>query len=494
MGMKKFHVLRIFIIITLLLSASLLGSCGEKPPEMPDFSQYVIIRSDLASAEETKVYVSLKKYFLEYAGLDLKLATDWESDSATAPEYEIIVGDANRSEYTEFCEKLKQPERSCAYGMIGNKLIFHAADAEGLQDIVDKFAADILEDEPALSLHDGAVYEYIVSEQLVRADGNEVTSEMKNTIMWGVNAHNKGYMAYSEALAAEHIRLAAELGSRIYRINYNPRNAEMVNYITKIAGLCHDYDMKIMLVLDDMSGSPDEIYERMSYMANELDGIIDYFQLFNETDIWCSRKDDGTFYNVTNWTGMTTDYYNPERVEICIDKMRAAISAFRENAPEAQLVVNIGSRHYPMLDWYVEAGLEWDIIAFDIYDLDVWDHHAFFRSMEKRYPNYQFMVAECNYPANSGEFTEEEQAAWLTDFLKIMDSYESERMIAVMIYELMDEPNFESDGVRNGEAHFGIVNTNPDFTIGKPKAAYREVQKLLCGGECKLEKVYENVK
>ncbi len=86
---------------------------------------------------------------------------------------------------------------------------------------------------------------------------------------------------------------------------------------------------------------------------------------------------------------MTTDYYNPERVKVAVEK--------------------------------IEAGLEWDIIAFDIYALDLWDHHAFFRSMEERCPGYEFMVAECNSPANSGAFTDEQQAEWLTAFLKNMN-------------------------------------------------------------------------
>lgn len=306
-------------------------------------------------------------------------------------------------------------------------------------------------------------------------------SELKQNRMIGINAHHKGYPAYGEAYTETYIRMAADMGSTIYRINCNPTDDSTVKYIKDIAQSCHAYGMKIMLVLDRMDGTADAIYARMAYTAEQLADCIDYFQIFNETDIWCSLTDENKFYNISDWTGMSQGYYNPERVKICVEKMGSALSAFRKTAPEAKLVVNIGSRHYPMLDWYVKAGLSWDIIAFDIYDLDVWDHAQFFDEMAERYPGYDFMVAECNYPANSGPFTEEQQAEWLSSFLKILDDYESDRMIGIIIYELMDQPNYETDGKRNGESHFGIVRTNADYSPGEPKAAYRAVQKILLG-------------
>ena len=299
--------------------------------------------------------------------------------------------------------------------------------------------------------------------------------------MIGINVHHKGTRAYGEAYTETYIRLAAELGCTIYRINYNPTTPAMVSYIRNIIDSCHRCGMKVMLSLDNLHGTVTEIHDRMVYAAEQLSDCVDYFQLFNETDVWCAQTDENTFYDSSDWTGMSEGYYNPERVKICIEKMRAAISAFRETAPDAKLVVNIGSRHFPMLDWYIRAGLSWDIIAFDLYEIDFWNHAQFFDSMAERYPGYDFMVAECNYPSNDGPYTEEQQAEWLSRFLHIMDDYASDRMLAVIIYELMDQPNIESGDTWSGEAHFGIVNTNADYSPGEPKLAYRTVQKLLLG-------------
>ena len=171
--------------------------------------------------------------------------------------------------------------------------------------------------------------------------------------------------------------------------------------------------------------------------------------------------------------------------------MAAATETFRRVAPDAKLVINIGSRHYPMLDWYVEAGIDWDIIAYDIYDLDLWNHADFFAEMEERYGK-PYMVAECNYPANSGKYVESEQANWLRLFIEQMNNVNSVKLLAVIIYELMDESTIQEGDKWNGEAHFGIINTL-NGKPGEPKEAYRTVQKLLCGGEAEIKRVYEKI-
>ncbi len=101
----------------------------------------------------------------------------------------------------------------------------------------------------------------------------------------------------------------------------------MVSYIRSITASCHNYGMKVMLALDNMHGTEDEIYHRMVFTAEQLADCVDYFQIFNETDIWCAMTDNNKFYDSSDRTGMITGFYNPERVKICIKKMEAAISA-----------------------------------------------------------------------------------------------------------------------------------------------------------------------
>ena len=52
---------------------------------------------------------------------------------------------------------------------------------------------------------------------------------------WGIGGHNSAYPAYPERTYKEQVRLAAQMGCDIYRLNYNPTNMSMpfdCNYFT----------------------------------------------------------------------------------------------------------------------------------------------------------------------------------------------------------------------------------------------------------------------
>ena len=48
---------------------------------------------------------------------------------------------------------------------------------------------------------------------------------------WGIGGHNSAYPAYPERTYKEQVRLAAQMGCDIYRLNYNPTNMSMLNYL-----------------------------------------------------------------------------------------------------------------------------------------------------------------------------------------------------------------------------------------------------------------------
>lgn len=312
---------------------------------------------------------------------------------------------------------------------------------------------------------------------------------LKKSIKWGVNGHNKfSYPAYAGENAEKSLELAAELGCTIYRINYRPKNAEEVAYIRDVIHKCHALGMEVMLVLDygmnwgkEFLKDPDKLVSEVTYIGENLKDVVDYFQMFNETDIWCSGVEGG-YYNLTDPTGQTPGYFNPERVEIAVSLMKLALPALQAAAPNVKTCINFGVRHYPILDWYIEAGLKWDIIAIDNYE--IWDYYEFFHFLEERYPTYDLMVAECNYPALWGPYDDPDQkeAEWLEMFLNKMNDYDSDRLKAVFVYELLDQPEYEiKKGSYHGESHFGLVSLNDDNTIKAKKPAFDVVKKLYRG-------------
>ncbi|MCQ2431158.1 MAG: hypothetical protein MJ175_01000 [Clostridia bacterium] len=500
-------------LVVLLLFCIILGSvsCGEKTeggqtPEnkgdtimkAEDFAGYSIIRSDTAKGSESKISVGLRKAFSELAGVEVFVKTDWlEGDDSVVPT-EILIGKTNREQSSAFAAQCEAKGADCGYGMLDGKVVLWGRNDSALISCAEKFKADILGTEPFMTegeasvptLSEGCAYYYTCADKLLLADGSTPKSSLRNNILWGVNGHNKAHVPYTEDNTEDIIRLAAEMGSTIYRINYNPTNTEMLSYINGIIDLCHSYGMQVMMCMDWMGGTVEEITEHMTYMAENLKDRVEYFQIFNETDIWAAQTDEGTFYNASDWTGTKKDYYNPERVTICIEKVRAAVDAFHSAAPDAKLVINIGYRHYPILDWYVEAGIDWDIIGIDWYDLEGYSITKFLKSMEKRFPDHDLMICEFNIAANNGKYEEAEQSRWLKTFFDEMNRYDSSRLKAVIIYELLDETFIQTDDKWAGEAHFGIVNTGKDGSIGEPKEGYRTVQEMLTGGVCSTKTVY----
>lgn len=466
-----------------------------------DISDYAIIRSDFAGKDETAISVDLKQAFASAGYNDMAVRTDWIENENSVSEKEILMGNTNREESAEFSAYCEARSADCGYGLRNGKIVLYGKTVELLKCCEEKMKADLLGTAENLvlgetetpKLTEGSSFLYTCTKKMLLEDGSKPVSSLRDDILWGVNGHNKGHLPYTEENTDDIILLAAEMGSTIYRINYNPVDEAMLGYINSVIDRLHAYGMQVMLVLDNMYGTVEEISERMTYIAENLNGKVEYFQIFNETDIWCSLKDDGSFYNVSNWTGMTEEYYNPERVAICVEKVGAAVKAFRETAPDAKLVINIGSRHFPILDWYVKAGISWDIIAIDQYDLTTWNTPSFLKEMEERYPEYDFMIAEFNYPANSGKYVEEEQAYWLETFFKQMNDYGSSRLKAVIAYELMDESVIQTDESWNGEAHFGIVNTGDNGKPGTVKQGYRTLQNLLCGGICSEQTVFQRI-
>jgi hypothetical protein len=297
-----------------------------------------------------------------------------------------------------------------------------------------------------------------------------------SNILWGVNGHAWHYPAYRPNMD-EALELAAELGCKIYRINYKPTNEEQLALLSAYIDKIHAHGMKVLLVLDysmNYNGPLEQLAAAVTFIAKGLGNKVDYYQMFNETDCWACRDENG-YYDLTDPTGQSPSFFNPVRVKRAVELMKAALPALQKAAPGIPVCVNISVRHYPILDAYREAGLEWDIIGIDNYE--EWDYAAFFRFVKEHYEGYDLMVVECNYPALWGPFDDPDnkEADWLRMFLPKMEEYglESDHLKAVIIYEQLDQPIYEQErGSYHGESHFGLVHVDENNRIVGKRPAF----------------------
>lgn len=307
---------------------------------------------------------------------------------------------------------------------------------------------------------------------------------------WGIGGHNSAYPAYPERTYKEQVRLAAQMGCDIYRLNYNPTNLSMLNYLDKMVAEIQAYGMDVMLVMDDTSGTPQDVANRAKIVAGRYKkgskyGFIKYIQVFGEVDV-VALEQSGTTYV---YEGDKPEHYDPKVIDEWYAKFDAALSTIRSVNPDAKTVVSFSYLHYGFLLALLERGLEWDIIGPDWYQ----DMGPFSKLMDRikvAFPDHDFLICESNIMS-----TKNNADAPLSDWNWLLGEmhycYNEERIIGFLFYELFDELYFLDDpNVPSREAHFGFVTCSRDGVIGEPKPIFYAVQRML-GGDPNVRPTYK---
>lgn len=434
-----------------------------------DISLYRIVRADICTDSVTNTAIALRHGISDALGVELPLVTDWEEETP----YEIVVGKTTRAGSSE----------ECGWRVEDGRIFIGGADGADLSAVCEIFASDIAS-KSSLSDGDGENFSYVYNkyytngEPVMKTDYNELSY-----FSWGVNGHNRAYAAYPEAALEGQIETAARLGAKLYRFNFNPVTEADFTYTERVVKLCEKYGMSLMLVLDDMSGTPDEIYSRQLEMAKRFAGRIEYYQLFNETDVYAMHTDDGSLYH--DGDGSTLADYAPARVKELTEKMLSSQKALREGDKNAKLVINFAWKHTALLKAYEDAGVEWDVTGIDWYsDMEGAAGIDYITgALDAMFPAKPYIICECNIWAHNS-YTEREQADYMRSFADkvYVIARQNSNFTGMIVYELLDELNYEGDSY-NGEAHFGLVNCTSSGKIGEIKLAYSALRDMWAGGE-----------
>ena len=320
----------------------------------------------------------------------------------------------------------------------------------------------------------------------------------RNDFMWGINGHNKDSSpAYHGAYLENQIKLAAELGSVIYRFNLNPKSPADYEYLDKVVYLAACYGMELMLCFDDHVSNTITIENRFKTVASRYNGkkgygLIRYFQMFNETDAEVLKI--GT-------NGSVESDINMDEFNAWVSKYKAGSKGLREGNPDCKIIINSNwVRH----GWYTllkKADVDFDIVGVDWYARwslarGYWSSSAgcmgdpkdSLKWLLNLFPEKQIIVCEVNladpgYVGNNPDADENdiESLPRLLEDIYTCDNY-NKRIIGAIIYELLNEPNLEPEGTVEREARFGLVKANRYGVIGEKKPIYGVVQQLWGGG------------
>lgn len=205
--MKNFiyNNLKLLIMMIIFLSCLYMVSCNKenKLSEFVDenvlWSEYVVIRSDISSSDETNAAQLLRRTINETYGIDIKLQTDWINRGESLPEMgkEILVGKTNRPQSESALSELKFNDYKIYKD--GERIVIIGGSDSATMKAVEKFISLYLNDDNKYSfperIDEMFTYKYPINE--INIDGKPIN---EFNIIYGSND------SWDSQYAAERIR------------------------------------------------------------------------------------------------------------------------------------------------------------------------------------------------------------------------------------------------------------------------------------------------
>lgn len=332
----------------------------------------------------------------------------------------------------------------------------------------------------------------------VTASAAESKYKGRTDFMWGVTSHDYMYASYGNMDPEEYIKATAETGAKLFRIGFNQQLDEAgLEYLDKCVKLCDEYGMDILVLMRFVTYELDMIdlntiyFEMIAerYNGKNGHGFIDYFEVGAEED--CRMLNNK--YPVNGPNGDMVDHYYETDLVKWQQLYASCIKGIR-NVSTAKVVIDFSHLHYAPLLYMHERGLDFDIIGMDWYTNMGPLSRVLDPVLEKF--SHDIIITETNLWA--GPETDQEnldEYSLLFDFMD--EAYATPRVKSLIIYELKDEPEFNSDpnAPFTQEAHFGLCKSEGSkiSKISGYKPIYYEVQRLWGGGPVKKTEVIYDV-
>ncbi len=318
--------------------------------------------------------------------------------------------------------------------------------------------------------------------------------------VWGINGHPtqqatyssetslKAQLDYLDRLGVSHYRL--DLTVDTFGVVDSFRSGRSVSF-ERVLAAATARNLQLLPVLTrrpDYRATAAENY-RTGYLiglrfATQYGARLQYVEAGNETEDGALRSnvrmDSLTGIPDTNyWAGTEISHYDPARLEILISFLDGLAGGLREGAPHIQIIIDVAGRHYGFFEALQQAGVDFDVYGLHWYsdmDDDAGGFTAVLDALGRMpRPNLPVWVTEVNRRDGShAERPGDDQATWISRFAA--EAAADPRVSAFFVYELLDQPAFESS--------YGLVTcpaeaTDPTCLTGRmPKPAfdaYRQV-------------------
>lgn len=256
---------------------------------------------------------------------------------------------------------------------------------------------------------------------------------------------------------------AAKMGSKIIRIDLQGTDVEKWD---KFFALCKAYNLEVMGIVYDTTHA--------EFFSKRYGNQLKYMQVLNETDAEA----------LISGGGEGKDSYNLNVVAELVGKFKEIIPSIRENSPKTKICINITYLHYGYFEHLLEQEVDFDVAGLDWYsNMDSNGTLEDTVGAISEITGKPIFICESNIWTNYGTPQENNKnmGSVIIDYIerckKIQKDY---NILGYTVYELFDEPQKRGNtGVIKGEAYFGLMYVNDDYSLGSPKAAYYELQEYL---------------
>lgn len=326
------------------------------------------------------------------------------------------------------------------------------------------------------------------------AESSDPDLTWRDDFMWGVNKHSSQIngQVYGAANLEQQIHLAAELGVGFIRTGVDTNNISLTD---KTVMLANSYGIKIMLCINlptgrNVEGNGNYDFDSIRttfrtyaerYNGKNGYGKVDFIQIDNELDNWLMER-----YGVAT-EGSSINNYNENDLKELSLQMAAAADGIKEADSDVKSVINFAFRHYGMLDYFDQNGVDFDIIGHDWYSdgmqYDVSKGKTPYQIGDELWERFEKPIIVCESNIFVDQLVDQDPSAWDIVVECMEDCYSRDYVIGYSFYELCDELGRQQPEQEfEREAHFGLVYTDINGVIGEPKPIYNRIRSII-GGE-----------
>ena len=255
----------------------------------------------------------------------------------------------------------------------------------------------------------------------------------------------------------------AKMGGKIIRIDLQGTNTENWD---KFFALCKAYKLEVLGIVYDTTHA--------EFFSRRYGKQIKYMQVLNETDAEA----------LVTGGGEGKESYNLNKIAELVGKFKEIIPIIRENSPQSEICINITYLHYGYFEHLLEQDVDFDVAGLDWYsNMDSNGTLEDTVDAINKVTGKPVFICESNIWTNYGtpEENDNKMGGVIIDYIERCKRIQkSHNILGYTVYELFNEPHKSGyEGVIKGEAYFGLMYVNDDYTLAEPKIAYYELQEYL---------------